>query len=319
MGQTTNLNWLAGFQPSTVSPTKNSLENNILTDPSPTVSYGGGNSNIFGIFTPKIGEMIQIDFKRIFFKWVGEKPPTSFSVWEFLSNWWEVGVCLGKVRGPGNAPNFLRSKRLRFVSHKKVPHEKHHGRKQGVFSRWWFQQICLEFSPRKLGKWSNLTSIFFRWVEATNQFCWFLFQAFTFIAIDMNDADGPTSLFKGCVIDLTILWKPLCPSRTYTWYKIDPNRTNFAVLNWWCVPLKAVKQTIRSPSEQRKLPNSAAGHWQMTFTVSHIFCSGLIMSQAMWLAWSVRHGPHMNAKSKTTSCRCDDGTIRWFYFKKTGL
>ncbi len=26
-----------------------------------------------------------------------------------------------------------------------------------------------------------------------------------------------------------------------------------------------------------------------------------------------------HAKNKTTSCRCDDGTIRWFYFKKTGL
>ena len=34
--------------------------------------------------------------------------------------------------------------------------------------RWWFQ-IFLEFSPRKLGKTSNLTSIFFRWVEATNR------------------------------------------------------------------------------------------------------------------------------------------------------
>jgi len=36
----------------------------------------GGNSNIFGVFTGKIGEMIQFDF-RILFKWVGEKPPTS--------------------------------------------------------------------------------------------------------------------------------------------------------------------------------------------------------------------------------------------------
>ena len=32
-------------------------------------------SKIF-IFTQKIGEMIQSDY-RIFFKWVGEKPPTS--------------------------------------------------------------------------------------------------------------------------------------------------------------------------------------------------------------------------------------------------
>ena len=36
------------------------------------------------------------------------------------------------------------------------------------FSGWWFQ-ICFIFTPI-LGKWSNLTSIFFRWVETTNQF-----------------------------------------------------------------------------------------------------------------------------------------------------
>ena len=114
------------------------------------------------------------------------------------------------------------------------------------------------------------------------------------------------------------LWKPLCPSRTYTWYKIDPNRTNCAVLNWWCVPLKAVKQTIRSPSEHRKLPNSAAGHLQMTFTVSHIFCSGLITSQAMWLAWSVRHGPHMpktkQRHADVMTARSDGSTSRRLVF-----
>ena len=38
---------------------------------------GSGNSNMFGIFTPKAwGFMIQFDF-CIFFKGVGEKPPTS--------------------------------------------------------------------------------------------------------------------------------------------------------------------------------------------------------------------------------------------------
>ena len=39
--------------------------------------------------------------------------------------------------------------------------------------RWWQLKYFL-FSPRKLGKWSNLTSIFFRWVETTNQipYCW---------------------------------------------------------------------------------------------------------------------------------------------------
>ena len=35
-------------------------------------------------------------------------------------------------------------------------------------SRWWFQHIFY-FHPRKLGKISNLTSIFFKWVETTNQ------------------------------------------------------------------------------------------------------------------------------------------------------
>ena len=34
-------------------------------------------------------------------------------------------------------------------------------------SGWWFQIFF--FSPRSLGKWSNLTSIFFKWVETTNQ------------------------------------------------------------------------------------------------------------------------------------------------------
>ena len=34
-------------------------------------------------------------------------------------------------------------------------------------ARWWFQRFV--FSPRSLGKWSNLTSIFFKWVETTNQ------------------------------------------------------------------------------------------------------------------------------------------------------
>ena len=35
----------------------------------------GGDSNIFGLFTPKIGQMIQFDV-RIFFRWVELKPPT---------------------------------------------------------------------------------------------------------------------------------------------------------------------------------------------------------------------------------------------------
>ena len=40
----------------------------------------------------------------------------------------------------------------------------------GFSSRWWFQIFL--FWPRKLGKWSNLTSIFFKGVgSTTNQFC----------------------------------------------------------------------------------------------------------------------------------------------------
>ena len=40
-------------------------------------SLGGGNSNIFGMFTPKIGgRKSPILTVRIFVKWVGEKPPT---------------------------------------------------------------------------------------------------------------------------------------------------------------------------------------------------------------------------------------------------
>ena len=33
-----------------------------------------------------------------------------------------------------------------------------------AYPRWWFSNIYFLFSPRSLGKWSNLTSIFFRWV-----------------------------------------------------------------------------------------------------------------------------------------------------------
>ena len=34
-------------------------------------------------------------------------------------------------------------------------------------ARWWDFKHCL-FSPRSLGRWSSLTSIFFNWVETTN-------------------------------------------------------------------------------------------------------------------------------------------------------
>ena len=37
---------------------------------------GGGFKHFFGIFTPKPGEMIDPMLTSIFFKWVGEKPPT---------------------------------------------------------------------------------------------------------------------------------------------------------------------------------------------------------------------------------------------------
>ena len=43
------------------------------------VSPGGGNSNIFGMFTPICEEMIQFDV-RIFFRWGWLKPPTSHSL-----------------------------------------------------------------------------------------------------------------------------------------------------------------------------------------------------------------------------------------------
>ena len=43
------------------------------------IVLGGGNSNMF-LFSPRsLGEMIQFDL-RIFFKGVGEKPPTSVSI-----------------------------------------------------------------------------------------------------------------------------------------------------------------------------------------------------------------------------------------------
>ena len=43
----------------------------------PENDLGGGNSNILKIFIPIWGFMIQFDGVCIFFRWVGEKPPTS--------------------------------------------------------------------------------------------------------------------------------------------------------------------------------------------------------------------------------------------------
>ena len=55
---------------------------------------GGGNSNIFGIFTPNLGEDEPI-LTIIFFKGVGEQPPTAFFFWGGLVRWhdsWQVTI-----------------------------------------------------------------------------------------------------------------------------------------------------------------------------------------------------------------------------------
>ena len=53
---------------------------------------GGGNSNIFGIFTPNLGEDEPI-LTIIFFKGVGEQPPTTFFFWR---GDWLDGMTVGK-------------------------------------------------------------------------------------------------------------------------------------------------------------------------------------------------------------------------------
>ncbi len=67
---------------------------------------GGGNSNVFGIFTPKIGEMIQFDV-RIFFKRVVQ-PPTS--------QYWEL--C---HRTSGSLKQITGNRNLKLISFKSVP------------------------------------------------------------------------------------------------------------------------------------------------------------------------------------------------------
>ena len=41
-------------------------------------------------------------------------------------------------------------------------------RSVNLYTGWWFDNIFFLFSSRSLGKWSNLTCIFFRWFETTN-------------------------------------------------------------------------------------------------------------------------------------------------------
>ena len=75
------------------------------------MSIGGGNSNIFEIFTPNPGDDDPI-WRAYFFKWVGEKPPTR-CVWKiemldglFLwTSFW--GIIWSKVMAPFPQPSKL--------------------------------------------------------------------------------------------------------------------------------------------------------------------------------------------------------------------
>ena len=43
--------------------------------------------------------------------------------------------------------------------------------------RWWWQLKCFYFSPLSLGKWFNLTSIFFKWVSRNHQLVEYLISS----------------------------------------------------------------------------------------------------------------------------------------------
>ena len=45
------------------------------------------------------------------------------------------------------------------------------------FSRWWQLKYCLSFHPDPWGRWSNLRSIFLRWLETASQFSGTLLSA----------------------------------------------------------------------------------------------------------------------------------------------
>ena len=70
------------------SPTKTGPEKKIR-------SLGGGNSNIFGIFIPKLGEDEPILTVRIFFKWVESKPPARSWILSPVphASCWPVHLC----------------------------------------------------------------------------------------------------------------------------------------------------------------------------------------------------------------------------------
>ena len=86
---------------------------------------GGGNSNIFGIFTPKFGEDEPI-LTNIFFKWVGsttsvwfsmqKNPPENSPKWgyqphlgfrHFFDRGWKLKKWKGQKTPPKNVPNML--------------------------------------------------------------------------------------------------------------------------------------------------------------------------------------------------------------------
>ena len=83
---------------------------------------GGGNSNIFGIFTPKIGEETH-PFSLIFFKWVGSATNQMCFLWMFLETrtfksfcltWFPLQTCQStkglrtapRLEGAGLEPDF---------------------------------------------------------------------------------------------------------------------------------------------------------------------------------------------------------------------
>ena len=65
----------------------------IFVDNSVGFGWCGGNSNIFGIFTPKIGEETH-PFSLIFFKWVGSATNQMCFLWMFLETRTFKSFCL---------------------------------------------------------------------------------------------------------------------------------------------------------------------------------------------------------------------------------
>ena len=111
----------------------------------------------------------------------------------------------------------------------------------GWFSRWCQLNYFFYFHPISLGKWSNLTSIFFRWVEITNSFFrWILIGNGHPTAAAFQGAKPATRLSsyhqRGCPTCAHLacrveFFRGILGSKLHTHY---PHAINFLCYIVWC-------------------------------------------------------------------------------------